>query len=227
MNTRFYALARGPGGKRSTLAAVTRLLRWSLALVAGGALLHAADSADPELDRVREALRQTMLQLRSTQNDLTTLQTAQAALTAQNKTLTEKYELLRKQATADQATGEKTTAELRVQVATQKATIAQLSEALEKSRTDDARAIQAHLEAEQRNTRLTAQYHALERRVSDLESKNLALFLLGNEILTRYQDFSLGRALAAKEPFVGKTRTTLENLVQTYQDRLLDQRAQR
>lgn len=63
----------------------------------------------------------------------------------------------------------------------------------------------------------------LQRHVADLETRNMALFKLGNEILSRYESFGLGTALTAREPFTGLTRTKLENLVQTYQDKLSDQ----
>jgi chromosome segregation ATPase len=174
---------------------------------------------------MRSALRESTLQLRTAQADLTNLQTTQAALAEEKKVLTEKYETLKKQAVADRAATDKTVAELQAEVATQKASIARLNETLEKSKLEGTKAAQSGREAEAKNARLTADGQALQRRVAELEAKNLALFLLGNEILTRYEDFSLGNALTAKEPFVGKTRTKLENLVQTYQDKLLDARA--
>ena len=78
--------------------------------------------------------------------------------------------------------------------------------------------------AEAQGAKLTSENIILERRVADRETKNLALFMTANEILTRYEEFSLGNALRAKEPFIGLTRTKLENLVQDYQDKILDQR---
>ena len=50
------------------------------------------------------------------------------------------------------------------------------------------------------------------------------MFRTANEILTRYERFGLGEALAAKEPFVGVTRVKLENLIQEYEDKLVDER---
>jgi chromosome segregation ATPase len=201
------------------------LLFASSIFVLSSVLAHAADAPNTEEDRMRAALQESTLQLRTAQADLTNLQTTQAALVEEKKVLTEKYETLKKQAVADRAVTDKTVADLQVEVAAQKASIAKLNEALEKSKTEGTKAAQTGREAEARNARLTADGQALQRRVAELEAKNLALFLLGNEILTRYEDFSLGNALTAKEPFVGKTRTKLENLVQTYQDKLLDQRA--
>ena len=61
--------------------------------------------------------------------------------------------------------------------------------------------------------------------MDDLETKNTNLFQIGSEILTRYEKFGLGEALAAKEPFVGTTRVKLENQVQGYEDKLLNQKS--
>ncbi len=215
---------------RFLCASVVKQVRLSILSIlllssALSAALRAADAPNAEEDRLRGALREMTLQLRTAQSDLGNLQTTQAALAEERKVLGEKYETMKKQAVADKAATDKALAELQSQTAAQKAQLARLNDALEKSKAEGASAAQAHLAAETRNVHLTAEYYALQRRITELESKNLALFLLGNEILTRYEEFSLGNALSAKEPFVGKTRTRLENLVQSYQDKLLDQRA--
>ena len=63
-----------------------------------------------------------------------------------------------------------------------------------------------------------------KRAVADREAKNRELYRLANEILTRYEKFGLGDALAAREPFTGVTRTKLENQVQDYSDKIADAR---
>jgi len=64
----------------------------------------------------------------------------------------------------------------------------------------------------------------LHRLVDDREAKNLDLYTTANEILTRYEKFSLGDALSAKEPFVGATRVKLLELVQDYKDKLMTEK---
>jgi len=209
-----------PGGGRAGRLALSLAC---LMLFAGA--LRAAESADPEGDRLRAMLRETTLQLRTAQSDLANLQATQSSLAQEKTALAAKYELLLKEVVAERGANEKTIADLRADLAAQKAQVARLSEALTGAKKDGDRAVQAHLAAESRYVRLTNEVYALQRRLADREQKNLALFLIGNEILTRYEDFGLGKALAAKEPFVGKTRARLETLVQDYQDRLLDQRA--
>ncbi len=60
--------------------------------------------------------------------------------------------------------------------------------------------------------------------MDDQQRKNDALFAIGNEILSRYENFGLGNALANKEPFVGVTRVKFQNLIQSYQDKLIEQK---
>jgi hypothetical protein len=60
----------------------------------------------------------------------------------------------------------------------------------------------------------------LERLVTDRQTKNLTLYQTALEILDRYEKFSLGDALKAREPFTGIARVKLQNQVQEYQDKL-------
>ena len=72
--------------------------------------------------------------------------------------------------------------------------------------------------------KLTGEVADQRKRILSLQAKNVGLFLVANEILSRYGDFSFGSALKNKEPFVGSTRARLETLVQDYRDKILDQR---
>lgn len=195
-----------------------------LFMLAAGKTL-AAEPANNGDDRLRATLRDTTRQLNSAQTDLTALQATHAALAEENKVLTLKYEALKKQMDAGKTAADKAAAGLGAQLADMKAANARLTEALEKSRADGDAAVQAARAADARGAKLTSENNVLQRRIAERETKNLALFMLANQILTRFEDFSLGNAIAAREPFVGKTRVRLENLVQDYQDKILDQRA--
>ena len=153
------------------------------------------------------------------------MQASQSALAEEKKVLLEKYETLKKQSVADRSTNDKTVADLTARAADQKAAIARLEAALATAKADGEKEAARARTAEAQGVKLTAENLALQRRVADREAKNLALFMIGSEILGRYEDFSLGNALSAKEPFVGSSRAKLENLVQDYQDKLAEQRA--
>ena len=184
-----------------------------------------ADQPDAAEARLRDMLKNTMLQLRTAQNDLATAQATAAEddkkiqdLTAQNDTLT-------KQAIADKDTSEKTVAELNKKNAEQAAQLAAYKDALAKWEAGYKLAATVAKAKEAERAKLNSEKIILQRRVDDLESKNMTLFQIGSEILTRYEKFGLGEALAAKEPFVGTTRVKLENQVQDYQDKLLNQKS--
>jgi hypothetical protein len=195
----------------------------ALLLLTCAAPRAAADDAAET--RLRETLRSTALQLRDAQNQIANLQGAQADSDAKNKALADQLALLKKHATDDKAVADAAIAGLTAKAADQAAEIEKLKALLGKWQ---AAYRQVHDDAgvaEAERAKLADDKIVLERRVAYLETRNAELFKLGNEILNRYADFSLGNAISEKEPFVGVTRVKLENLIQDYQDKLLDQKA--
>jgi chromosome segregation ATPase len=195
---------------------------WSLVI---GLVLSAVPRAAADDDaetRLRENLRSTILQLRDAQNQIAVLQGAQADCDQKSKALSDQIALLKKHASEDKTVADTAIATLTAKAATQGAELAQFKDALEKWKADDHQAHDDARVAQAEKTKLAGDNILLQRRVDYLEKKNVELFKVGNEILDRYSSFSLGNALAAKEPFVGTSRTKLENLLQDYQDKLLD-----
>ena len=174
--------------------------------------VRAADQGNADA-RMREMLRNTMLQLRSCETERATLQAAKTEAEQQNKKLIAELETL----TAKSKKAEK-------EAADQAAQLVKFKEAIAKWETAYQQVTDLATKTEAARAKLNAQNIALQRRVEDQERKNQALFKLGNEILTRYEHFGLGDALAAKEPFVGIAKVKLQNLVQDYRDQLADQR---
>ena len=154
-----------------------------------------------------------MLQLRTAQNDRAVLQASQAENEVKLKKLTAQVEALTKEATV----AEKAKAD-------QQAQLAKFKEALQNWEVAYKQAVEIANAKETARSNLANNVMALERQVADQKSRNAAMFRTANEILTRYERFGLGEALAAKEPFVGVTRVKLENLIQDYEDKLVDQR---
>lgn len=204
----------------------TRLIILGCAIAAAfvAPALRAAD-ADPADDHLRTELRDTTLQLRSVQSELAEAQAQQAAAAAERDALAATVVSLRKQSAAASTSSQKAAADLQSQIEALKAENSRLGDSLFVAKSQNENAGRDNQEAGALNARMRSEIIVLTRKVADLQSKNLALFLTGNEILTRYQEFGLGTAISAKEPFVGSTRTKLENLVQDYQDKLADERA--
>lgn len=203
----------------------TRILTLTMLALGTMPALFAADAGNAAEARLRETLKATIAQLRTAENDRATLQAAQADADQKNKDLTEQVKVLLKQSNADKAAADRTAEGLKARLAQESEQAAKLKEVLAETQAAHEKAVAAAHAAEEKNARLVADDGVLQRQIAELQAKNRELFKLANEILTRYQRFSLGDALAAKEPFVGTTRTQLENLVQDYQDKIRDQRA--
>ena len=195
-----------------------------LAFVCAGQA-RAADSGDPGEARLRDTLRSTMLELRTAQTDLANLQASQAAEADEKKALIEQIALLKKHGEEDRAASEKTVADLKAKAAAQADQIRRITAVLEQWKAAAEKVNQTARNIEAERAKATTAAAGLENRAADLQSKNEELFRIANEILTRYEKFSIGEQFLAREPFIGQTRVQLENLVQDYDDKILAQRS--
>jgi hypothetical protein len=190
----------------------------------GAHVVPAAEQTETVETRLRERLRDTMLQLRDAQAAAETaraaLEAAQAQSADEKKALTEKLEAITKEANASNLAA-KAVDGLKSQVARQDQEITQLKESVDSCK---QAAEVAHNKETEHAKLVDEAVVELERLVADRQAKNLTLYKIGTEILQRYEHFSLGDAIAAREPFVGITRVKLQNLVQDYQDKLLNER---
>ena len=189
-----------------------------------------ANPQDAELTKMRSVLRDYMTQARDAQNQVVTLQaqTAQddkdkADLQAKVDALSAQLKTVGDQAAADKADMTKQISDLKGQVDDQTGQIGRLNDALKQWKDAYTQAAQLAAVNDAARKQYAMQSAILQRTVDDRETKNLALFKLANDILTRYEKFGLGEAIEAKEPFVGLSRVKLETLVQDYKDKILDQ----
>jgi hypothetical protein len=185
--------------------------------------LYAADQPNSPEERLRGMLRSTTLQLRDAQNQVATLQSAQAESDKQKKELSDRVDELSRQAAADKDAATKSIADLNAKVTDQNTLLVQLKDTLEKWKEAYNKAVEIANTKEAQRAKFESQVIVLQRRVENDEAKNLALYKLGKEVLDRYEKFGLGTAITAREPFIGITKVKLENLVQDYSDKLLDQ----
>jgi chromosome segregation ATPase len=189
-------------------------------------VLSAADQTPSAEAQLRDAVKNLMRQVATAQSDLATAQAAAAQAADETKADDAKIKALIKSRVDDKAAADQAVAALNAKIADQATELAQVKAELERAKAtgEAAAALATNKEAER--AALQAANNVLERTTADRETRNVALFKLANEILDRYEKFSLGQALAAKEPFVGTTRTRLQNLVQDYKDKILEQHPQ-
>ena len=201
-------------------------------LVLLGSILPSTAQVPGAEDKLREALKAVTLQLRTAQSDAATANAEKAAADARNVELTAQVEKMSKQLAAlSREKADAMEAAARMQenmegklVASQEE-LTKFRKSLDKWKAAHAQISDLAQKKERARADYAAKNAALERRVADLRTRNNALFTTGNEILDRYRKFSLGEAIAAREPFTGLTRVKLQNQLQEHNDKLLDQNA--
>lgn len=192
--------------------------------------VRAAEEADPSV-KLREQLRSVMLQLRTSQTDAANA-LAEKAIADQNiadqtakvAELEKRYEGLVKKNNSDRAATDETIAKLNNKLAEREKRISQYAEALEEWKAGYQKAAAIARTKEDERARLADEIVVDKRSIADLQRKNIALFNTSIEILDRYENYALGKALGAREPFIGTTRVKIENLVQGYKNNILDNR---
>ncbi|WP_395736204.1 hypothetical protein [Prosthecobacter sp.] len=210
MTTPFKSICLGP------LLAVSLLAVHSI---------QAAEEADPAmamLKRVREQLRTITIQKQKSDADLAAVQAEKVDLEAKNADLAKKLEDLTKLNARERTASEKTIADLKEKNEEQTLEVARLNESLSQWKAGYKKVEDAKNARDADNAKLADKVVILDRRVADYRRKNEELYKAGTEVLTRYENFGLGTALTAREPFTRLTRVKMESLVQEYQDKLMD-----
>lgn len=193
--------------------------------LACAASIHAAEEADPAmavLKRMREQLRTVMIQQQKTEADRAALAAEKIDLETKNAELTKKLEALTKLNASERVASEKAIADLKAKNEEQTADMVRLNESLAKWKAGYQEKEELAKAREAERAKLADKVVVLDRRVSDYKRKNEELYKTGSEVLTRYENFGLGAALTAREPFTRLTRVKMETLVQDYQDKLTD-----
>jgi uncharacterized coiled-coil protein SlyX len=172
-----------------------------------------------------------MLQLRTSQVEAANAQALQTAAEAKSKELEGKIADLEKrsaamakQANAEKIAAEESIATLNNKLADRDKRIVQMNEALAKWKDGYNKAAAVARTKEEERALLASEAIVLKRTVADRETKNIALFNTSTEILERFENYALGKAIGAREPFISTTRVKVENLVQGYKDRIVENR---
>ena len=205
---------------RSTIQSFTLAL---LTLLFAVGPLRASDKLSPAEQKMRETLRNTMIQLRDSNAKLAIAQAAQADDEDKIKELQGQLDDLTKKTTAQKHADDQTISDQKDKLATDDMQITHLSESLGKWKYGYAKLADYAKQTEGKRAELASKIIILDRRIADQQVKNAEMYRLGNEVLDRYAQFGLGTAISAREPFVGITKVKFQNLVQDYQNKLTDQ----
>jgi chromosome segregation ATPase len=193
-----------------------RILTIGLALLAT-AMAGAGARAQSETDRLREALRAATAQSRSLEDQRTALQ-------AKIATAERDAAALKAQIDAAKAEVRKIEKEHREAVEEFNQRLAQRDETLEKwkSAYEEAATVARSKDAER--AKFESEATAFKASTKSCQAKNVQLVKVGRELLHRYQGVSFGDMVVTSEPLVGVRRVEIQNLLQDYGDKVLDQK---
>ena len=195
----------------------------------GSAVGGQAQAPSPVEDKLREQLKAVTLQLRTAQSDAATAAAEKAAAEEKNKELEgtnkklvkEREDLTKEKAgVVEAARIMKETLDGQLSLKSQE--LVKYQKSLDKWKASHVEISDIAKKKEAARASYATKNAALERRVADLRTRNQNLFNTANEILDRFRKFSLGEAIAAREPFTGLTRVKLQNQLQEYGDKILD-----
>jgi hypothetical protein len=190
-----------------------------------------AQEVSPEEAKLREQLKATALLLRAAEtekaNALATFaaeQTKTAALQKEIDGLNAKMAAETKRASEDKLATEKMIAKLNDTLIGRENRLKEFSVALEKMKYAYNQVASTAIKKESDRVALSNENLSLKNTIADRERKNLKLYTTSLEILERYENYALGKALSAREPFVQKSRVTIENQVQDYKGVIIENR---
>ena len=190
-----------------------------------------SQEAPTEEAKLREQLKSIALQLRAAEtekaNAVATFaaeQTKTAALQKEIDGLNAKLTEETKRASEAKLSSEQAITKLNDTLIGRENRLKEYSAALEKMKYAYNQVATTALEKEEARAALSNENLSLKNTIADRERKNLNLYKTSLEILERYENYALGKALSAREPFIQKTRVTVENQVQGYRNTVIDNR---
>jgi chromosome segregation ATPase len=181
-------------------------------------LASAGAHAQSETDRLRDALRGATSQARALEDQRTVLQ-AKLADAERDKAAA------KAQIDAAKAEVKKVEKEQRAAVDEFNQRLADRDEALEKWKSAYEEAADVARAKDAERAKFEGEATAYKASTKSCVAKNSQLIKAGREILTRYQEVTIGDVIVAHEPVLGQRRVEIQNWLQDSNDKLLDQKA--
>lgn len=184
-----------------------------------GASSNTAFAEDTEADRLREALRSLTTQVRGLEDQRVALQSQIAAGNQERDRLKADVAAAKARIKAVEKAHREAVAEFNQRLEERNQVLekwkAAYEEAATVARAKDAE--RAKFEAEAANFKASTKTCA---------ERNIKLVAVGRELVARLGDVHFTDALLAQEPITGLKRVQVQNLLQDYQDKILEQKVQ-
>lgn len=198
---------------KTPLPAIAVLLALALALAR-------AQEVNEVEAKLREALRNTMLQLREAQAK--TAEMEASVVQSQQETAKVKKEVaaLQTQLTDERNAAANQASELRTALEQARDQGLGLQAQVAKWEKDYAALIVRARQSEHDLAKAKARISTLERTVAEQQVKNVEMKTIADEILDRYTKHSLGQTVLAREPFISVNRAKLQTIMQDLETRI-------
>lgn len=190
------------------------LLSAGLCLVTG--LSGAAAQQPSETDRLRDALRSAIAQTRA-------LEDQRNALTARATAAERKSQDLQVQLDAAKAEAKKADQDQRQAVKDFNARLEERNAALDKWKDAYGEAATVARAKDAERAKFEAESKDFQARNKTCTERNARLVKVGQELLGRYRDVHFSDKLLAREPATGIKRIEVQNALQDFGDRILDE----
>lgn len=190
------------------------------AALAGTSLEAQAQSAQPsETDRLRDALRSATSTVRSLEDERTAVQAKLAEAQRER-------DGLKKDVTAAKAKIKEVERDYRQAVTDFNDRLEERNQTLEKWKDayEEAASVARGKDAER--AKAAAEALDYKARTNACIQKNQELVKVGRDLLTRYEGVTFGDKAKAQEPFTRIGRVQMQTLLQTYGDKILNQKIQ-
>lgn len=192
-------------------------------MLAASASAAEKKGVNPAEQKMRETIRNTMIQLRDSNAKLAAVQAAQAESEEKIKELQGQLEELTKKSASEKKAANETIEDLKAKLLSSEMQVNHFTESLAKWKLGYAKLAEYAKATEGKRAELASKIILLDRRIAEQQVKNAEMYRLANEVLDRYAQFGLGTAISAREPFVGITKVKFQTLLQDYQNKLTDQ----
>ncbi|PZQ88589.1 MAG: hypothetical protein DI534_10495 [Leifsonia xyli] len=169
-----------------------------------------------ETDRLRDALRSAIAQTRS-------LEDQRNALTARVTEAERKVQTLQTDLDAAKAEAKKADQDQRQAVTDFNARLEERNAALEKWKDAYGEAATVARAKDAERAKFEAESKDFQARNQNCTERNQRLAKVGRELLDRYRNVHFSDRLLAREPATGIKRVDVQNVLQDYGDRILDE----
>ncbi|MEI9923199.1 MAG: hypothetical protein WDN50_06350 [Bradyrhizobium sp.] len=189
------------------------------AVFAFTALFPAFAYGETETDRLREALRSATGQMRALEDQRTALQARISEADRERANLKLQVDAQKARAAQAEKDYRQAVEDFNARLEERNQTIEKwkdaYAEAASVARTKDAE--RAKFESESKT------YMASSKACT---AKNIQLAKVGRELMARYEGVTIGDLMAAKEPVLALRRVEIQNLLQDYKDKIIEQKVQ-